>query len=343
MGWDVLVTARAFWVSGQAAHAALEGAGCRIMRSPKAGPIPQEELIGLLQGCQAVISASDPYNAAVFAACPELLMVSRCGVGTDSVDMRAATEAGVVATNTPGAMTDAVADYTFGLMLAIARRIVEGENLMRSGGWGEYPGVLIAGKTLGLVGFGQIGQGVARRAIGFGMRILAYDPPMAEAAATLSALSAGGAPPVEFVELDDLLAQSDFVSVHAPSLPETHGMFDSARFAQMKPSAYFINTARGALVDEQALVEALEQGTIAGAGIDVYRQEPMPADHPLRKAPRCVLTPHNAFNAVEAAEEMSRLSAENVLTLMRGERPKSVCNPDVWESPALRSAVNRGR
>jgi D-3-phosphoglycerate dehydrogenase / 2-oxoglutarate reductase len=340
MGWDVLVTARAFWVSGQAAHTALESAGCKVIRSPKAGPIPQEELIGLLQGCKAVIAASDPYNAAVFAACPDLQIVSRCGVGTDSVDYTAATEAGVIVTNTPGAMTDAVADYTFGLMLAIARRIVEGENLMRSGGWGEYPGVLIAGKTLGLVGFGQIGQGVARRAIGFGMRILAYDPPMAEAAATLSALSGGNAPPVEFVELDDLLAQSDFVSVHAPSMPETKGMFDAARFSQMKPSAYFINTARGALVNEQALQQALEAGTIAGAAIDVYQQEPMPPDHPLRKAPRCVLTPHNAFNAVEAAEEMSRLSAENVLTLLRGEQPGPTCNPAVWESPALRATVN---
>jgi phosphoglycerate dehydrogenase-like enzyme len=241
--------------------------------------------------------------------------------------MAAATEAGVVATNTPGAMTDAVADYTFALMLGIARRIPEGDALIRSGGWGEYPGVLVAGKTLGLVGAGQIGQGVLRRAQGFGMRILAYDPPLQ---------ARGGLDGATFTDLDTLLAESDFVSVHAPSMPETRNMFNAARFAQMKPSAYFINTARGALVDEEALRDALERGVIAGAATDVYQQEPLPADHPLRNAPRCVLTPHNAFNAVEAAAAMSLLSAEAILDLMHGKYPASVCNPAVWASPARR-------
>lgn len=330
MNWRVLVTARAFWVSGEAARADLTAAGCEVVDSPRAGPIPQPELIELLQGCQAVVAASDQYSAELFAACPDLKLVARCGVGIDSVDVPDATAAGVVVTNTPGAMTDAVADYTFGLMLALCRHIVEGDALMRGGGWGEYPGVLVSGKTLGLVGFGQIGQGVARRAVGFGMKILAYDPPMAAVAEGLASL-AGLPLPVEFVELDDLLARSDFVSVHAPNMPETHKMFNAERFSKMKPTAYFINTARGGLVDDDALIEALERGTIAGAAIDVYRQEPCPADHPLRKAPRCVLTPHNAFNAAEAASEMSRQCAASVIAMMRGERPASVCNPEVYE------------
>ncbi len=333
MTYNVLVTARAFWISGQAARAALESAGCQVQDSPQAGPVPEERLIELLQDCRAVVASSDPYNARVFAACPQLEIVSRCGVGTDSVDLAAATEAGVLITNTPGAMTDAVADYAFALMLGAARRLVESDALMRSGGWGEFAGTLVCGKTLGLVGFGQIGQGVARRAAGFGMRILAYDPPLA--AAGPGALPEG-LPAITFTDLDDLLAQSDFVSVHAPSTPETRGLFNAERFARMKPTAYFINTARGALVDEAALINALEAEQIVGAAIDVYRQEPLPPDHPLRRAPRCLLTPHNAFNAAEAAAGMSLFSAENILRLRRGERSACVCNPAVWDSPALR-------
>ena len=324
MAWKVLVTARAFWVSGQEAEAALESAGCEVVRSPQAGPIPEDLLIAQLQGCEGVIGSSDPYTKRVFTECPQLKVVARCGVGIDSVDLTGATETGVVVTNTPGAMTDAVADYTFALLLGITRRTHEGDALMRSGGWGEYPGILVCGKTIGLVGCGAIGQGVARRATGFGMRILAYDPPLAA--------SPNRPANIEFMELNELLAQSDFVSVHAPNLPETKGLFNAARFAQMKPTAYLINTARGALIDEPALIAALEQKQIAGAALDVFSQEPLPSDHPLRRAPRCLLTPHNAFNAAEAAAAMSLLSAESILDLMQGRRPVSVCNPAVWDS-----------
>jgi phosphoglycerate dehydrogenase-like enzyme len=330
MGWKVLVTARAFWVSGGKAKAALEAAGCEVVFSPEAGPLPEARLIELLQGCEAVIGSSDPYNASVFAQSPQLKTVARCGVGIDSVDVAAATAAGVIVTNTPGAMTDAVGDYTFALMLGVARRIHEGDALMKSGGWGEYPGVLVCGKTLGLVGLGQIGQAVARRAAGFGMRILAFDPPAQERGIPADL------PPVQFTDMETLLAESDFVSVHAPNLPETRQMFNAERFAQMKPTAYFINTARGALVDEAALIAALEQGTIAGAATDVYSQEPLPADHPLRRAPRALLTPHNAFNAAEAAEAMSVQSAENVLAVLRGENPAGLVNVAVMRSETLR-------
>src|SRR3954447_985766 len=154
MSWKVLVTARAFWVSGQAAEAALEAAGCEVVRSFRAGPLTEDELIAALDGCQAVIASSDPYNARIFAACPDLKIVARCGVGTDSVDMQAAADAGVVATNTPGAMSEAVADFAFGMMLCIARRLHEGDALMHSGGWDELRGSAVYGKTLGLVGVG---------------------------------------------------------------------------------------------------------------------------------------------------------------------------------------------
>ena len=330
----VFVTARAFWVSGIKAISRLEAAGWTIHQASKAGPLPEDELIEQMQECDAVIASSDPYSARVFAACPQLQIVSRCGVGIDSVDVAAATAAGVVVTNTPGAMTDAVADYTFALMLSLCRRIVEGDNLMRAGGWGEYPGVLVFGKTLGLVGMGQIGQGVLRRARGFAMQILAYDPLLAASA------DAANFPDVRFVDLETLLQESDFVSVHAPNLPETKGMFGAAQFALMKQSAYFINTARGALVDEAALVAALHGGEIAGAATDVYSVEPLPSDHPLRSAPRCVITPHNAFNAVEAAAAMSLISAQNLLDLKAGAIPQGVCNPAVLGVPNLRLTLD---
>jgi phosphoglycerate dehydrogenase-like enzyme len=149
-----------------------------------------------------------------------------------------------------------------------------------------------------------------------------------------------GLPPIKSVTLEELLAQSDYVSAHAPSLPETRQMFNAERFARMKPTAYFINTARGALVDEAALVNALENGVSAGAGIDVYQKEPVPPDHPLRCAPRCVVTPHNAFNAVECVEEMNRLCVDSILDLRDGRTHEYVCNPDVWDSPALRARTD---
>ena len=328
MAWKVLTSARAFWVSGQAAQTALEAAGCEVVPSLRPGPYSEEDSIPMLQGYDAVIASSEPYNARVFAACPQLKLVARCGVGTDAVDMAAAAAAGVVVTNTPGAMTEAVADYTFALMLGIARRLPESDAMMRSGGWGEFRGVLVHGKTLGLVGVGRIGQAVAQRARGFSMRVLAYDP--------ILQASGKADPDIEFVTLDELLAQSDYVSAHVPSLPETVKMFNAERFARMKPTAYFINTARGTLVDEADLLAALQGGVIAGAAIDVYAKEPCPADSPLRHAPNCVLTPHNAFNALESTIEMSRQSAQSVLDLLQGRLPANVCNPAVWDSPHLR-------
>lgn len=329
MTWRVLVTARAFWVSGQEAEAALEAAGCEVVRSARPGPLSEEELIAELAGCQGVIGSSDPYNARVFAACPELKIVARCGVGTDSVDMKAATEAGVVATNTPGAMSEAVADFAFGMMLCIARNLHEGHALMRSGGWNELRGSSVYGKTLGLVGVGRIGRAVAQRAQGFRMRVLAYDPALADS----------GAEGLEFTDLETLLRESDYVSAHAPATPETIGMFDATKFRMMKPTAYFINTARGALVNEADLIAALESETIAGAALDVYSKEPLPADHALRRAPRCLLEPHNAFNALESTQEMSRQSAVSVLDLYKGRRPDNVCNPDVWNSAQRRVQI----
>jgi phosphoglycerate dehydrogenase-like enzyme len=335
MGARVLVTARAFWHGGEAAEERLRAAGFEVDRAPRCGPCTAAELAPLLQDRDAVIASADAYTAALFAACPRLKAVARWGIGIDSVDLEAATAAGVVVTNTPGTVTEAVADYAFAMLLGIARRIAEGDAVMRAGGWGELPGSLVWGKTLGLVGYGQIGQAVARRAAGFAMRVLAYDPYQATLAP--DAPQAIGRPAAEFVALDELMALSDYVSVHAAATPETRGMFDAARLALMKPTAYFINTARGALVDEDALRAALDEGLIAGAAVDVYSAEPLPPDHPLRAAPRCVLTPHTASMAVEAVAATTDRVAANLIALWHGDRAgAAVVNPAVWDSPALR-------
>lgn len=326
-GWRVLATSRAFWSHAAEGLRQLEAAGCEVIRPAQFGKYTADELVALLEGCDASLASSEGYDARVFAACPDLKVVARVGVGYDAVDVEAATAAGVVCTNTPGAMVDAVADFAVGLILTCARRISELDRLVHAGGWSELSGTLVSGKTLGIVGYGQIGRAVARRLTGFDMRVLAYDP----------FVSGSAEPQAEMVTLERLLNESDFVTVHAPACPATARLFDASRFAQMKRTAFFINTSRGMLVDEAALMEALEAETIAGAALDVTCEEPLPADHPLRQAPRVVLTAHNAFNAREAAARMCNIAAGQVLLLMRGIAPAATINPSVYEAPNLRA------
>jgi phosphoglycerate dehydrogenase-like enzyme len=323
-----LATSRAFWSSAEEGIRALEDAGCEMVRPESFHKYPSEELVELLRDCDASLASSEAYDEVVFAACPRLKIVSRCGVGYDAVDVKAATRAGVVCANTPGAMVDAVADFTVGLILMCARRMGELDAIVHAGGWAELTGTLVTGKTLGLVGFGQIGRAVATRMSGFDMRILAYDPAPGDVG-----------PGVARVPMDVLLAESDFVSLHAPATAETARMFGARQFTAMKRQAYFVNTSRGALVDEAALVEALNAGTIAGAALDVTVEEPLPADHPLRSTPNLILTAHNAFNAREAASRMCNMAARHVLMLLEGAAPAATINPEVYDSPVLRCSL----
>lgn len=324
-GWRVLVTSRAFWNHGRDGIALMEAAGCELIRPARYGPELSADLIGLLQGCDASLASAEDYTARVFAGAPTLKMVARCGVGYDAVDLTAATAAGVVCTNTPGINVDAVADFTVGLILALARRITELDRMTRDGGWSEVSGVLLMGKTVGIVGLGHIGRAVARRMAAFGSEILATDPHVTRSTEIAS-----------MVPFDALLARSDIITVHAPSSPDTAGMFDAAAFASMKPGAYFVNTARGSIVVEEALLDALQAGHLAGAALDVVRQEPLPTDSPLRGVPNLILTAHNAFNAREAAARMCTMTAEQIVSLMRGVVPAATLNPGVYRSTALR-------
>ena len=336
MSWKVLITASGFRRTGQAAQQRLGQAGCELVSPPRSGPFLAAELTPLLSQADAVLASLDEFSAGVLASpsAARVKIISRWGVGYDSIDVSAATKQGIVVAYTPGLLDESVADYAFALLLALARRVHESHLAVRDGDWKPTWGNDVAGKTLGIVGCGRIGLAVARRANGFNMRVLAFSPrPKADAEKT----------GVKFVPLDQLLAESDFVSLHAALTTQSRGLLGEAQFARMKPAAYLINTARGALVDEAALVRALHENRLAGAAVDVFTTEPLPADSPLRSAPNLLLSPHQASSTFETGERVSFAAAQAILDLMNGRQPQNTLNPEVFNSPALRAVVTDGR
>jgi phosphoglycerate dehydrogenase-like enzyme len=329
--WKVLVTAEPIKTVGEQARQLLLKAGCEIVFAPQFGPLKEEALISALDGMSAVIASHDAYNAAALSspAASKLKIIARWGVGYDSIDVAAATRNGIVVTYTPGILDDAVADYTFALLLARARRIHEVHAAVLRGDWISRWGDDVGGKTLGIVGFGRIGKAVARRAAGFNMRILVH-----------SAHQQADVAGVEFVSLEKLLAESDFVSLHAALNSTTRGMIGEEQFRQMKPTAHLINTGRGALVDEAALVRALNEHRIAGAALDVYIEEPLPPGHPLLSAPNILFSPHQSSCGRGTGERVSLTAAQSIVDLMRGKKPQLLLNPEVFGSPQLRAAIS---
>lgn len=260
----------------------------------------------------------DRIDAAVLARAPNLRVVANCAVGFDNVDLAAATAAGVCVTNTPDVLTEATAELAFALLMACARRLGEGERLVRSGTWTGWAldqliGTGLLGKTLGIVGFGRIGQALARRALGFGMRVLYADPHEVSAA------------PAHRVSLDELFATADAVSLHCPLAAETRHLVDARRLALMKPTAILVNTSRGGCVDEAALIRALTDGWIFGAGLDVYAREPG-IEPCLLDCPRLVLAPHIGSATTEARTAMAQLCADAVISVLRGDLPGNLVN-----------------
>ena len=297
-----------------------------VVPYPAGRPLDEAGIRQAAEGCIGIVSQlMDPIREAVLST-PGLKVVSNVAVGFDNIDVAAATAHKVMVTNTPGVLDDATSDFAFALLMAASRRIVEGDNFTRQGrfqGWAidMMLGADVFGATLGLVGIGRIGRGVAHRAKGFNMRVLYYDPhPLPPDAEQQLGASR--------VELGRLLAESDFVSVHVPLTQETHHMLSTAQFESMKRSAILINTSRGPVVDEAALVQALTAKKIAGAGLDVYEREP--AVHPgLISMPNVVLAPHIASATVRSRSEMSAMAARNIATAARGGRPPNLVNPEV--------------
>ncbi|HVA88277.1 MAG TPA: phosphoglycerate dehydrogenase [Chloroflexota bacterium] len=306
----------------------LENAGLELRFQSFPRDSPAAELISHLQGCFAVLAAGHRYTEEVFAALPELCVVARLGVGFDAIDLAAATRRGVCITTTPGALEWAVADHTMGLILNLAHHIGQDDRAIRRGEWRQFYGLDVTGKTLGLVGLGRIGQLVAQRARGFDMRILAHEPRPDPAFVERHG--------IELVLLDHLLAQSDFVSLHLPLTPQSTRLLNSERLALMKPGAYLINTARGGLIDEDALFDALQGGRLGGAGLDVRDPEP-PHDPRFSNLENIVLTPHVAGLTDGRWLACGAMAATGILRVLRGERPDGLVNAEVWESPARRT------
>ena len=281
-----------------------------------AEPATEERLIEIGRDADALLTLlSDPITRRVLAGCPNLKIVAQYAVGYDNIDLAAAKELGIVVTNTPGVLTDATADFTFALLLAAARKITVADRLVREGGFKRWEtdmllGMDLRGKTLGIVGFGRIGAAVARRALGFGMKVTYYN--RSRANPTIERLNGA-----TYVELEELLEESDVVSLHCSLNEQSHHLIDAAALVRMKPSAILINTSRGPVVDEAALVEALRDGTIAAAGLDVFEREPRVTSG-LLMLENVVLAPHLASATVEARTRMAEMCSEAILAVARG-------------------------
>lgn len=293
----------------------------------------EERIAAARDACVLVVSQAE-VPAALCEAARRLVGVVRTGIGLDTVDLPGATRHGVCVAHVPDFCYDEVADTTWALVLAVTRKVLLADRMVRSGRWdpgGLLPMHRLRGRTLGLVGFGHIARKVAERGRAFGVRLVAADPYVDAAAMAREG--------VEKASLDDLLARADIVSLHTPLTEETRRMIGAAAFARMKPGAILINTSRGGVVDQQALVDALRSGRLAGAGLDVQSPEPPAPDNPLLGMDTVVLTPHYASTTVEALQELAAKVNRQVVQLLRGEWPTYLANPAVREQPACRLAA----
>ena len=288
------------------------------------GKLAEADLLELLPQCDSVIAGGETYSAAILAASPHLRGIARTGVGYDAIDLAAANARKIAVTITPGANQEAVAEHVFGLLLALTRDVLAQDRAIRSAQWARtaLPRP-IRGRTMGIIGLGRIGRAVATRAIAFGMTGVAFDP-----VGDHEDFNARHG--VVRVEFDELLARSDVVSLHLPLVDATRGLFDRSVFGRMKPGAVLINTARGGLIVEPDLVEALESGHLAGAGLDVFDREPPPAEHRLWALPNVVLSAHMAGIDTLAMSDMASMAAQCLVDLHQGRWPAPcVVNPEV--------------
>ena len=290
---------------------------------------PREEVLRRLKDKEALICLlTEKVNDELLQAAPKLKIAANVAVGFDNIDLVACTKRGVVATNTPNVLDDTTADFAWTLLMAVARRLGEADALARSGNWkgwdlDQLVGTDVWGKTLGIVGFGRIGRAMARRANGFQMKTI-YTDAVRAGASVEKELGA------EYRDMNALLAEADFISVHTPLLPETRGLFNAEKFGRMKPTAFLINTSRGPVVNEGDLVAALENGKIAGAALDVFEKEP--AIHPGLRRANVVLAPHIASASLETRAKMACMAAENVVALLQGRQPANVLNPEALKT-----------
>ena len=299
----------------------LKAAGFDLVYPKKKEQMTEPELLDLLGGAVASLAGSEPYTKRVLDAHPGLRVIARAGVGYDAVDTEAATAHGVAVAITPNTNHDAVAELTFTHILALAKNLIGLHTGTIQGKWPRKATLPLRGRTLGIAGLGRIGKAVALRGECFGMKLIAYEPFPDHAFAKAHGLT--------FVTFDELLTQSDYLTLHMPAIKESRHIINRATLSKMKPTAFVINTARGSLINEADLAEALRAQTIAGAGLDVFEKEP-PGDHPLFKSENVVVTPHVAGVDLQSRDDMAQSAAEAIVSLMKGEWPaEKIVNPEV--------------
>lgn len=317
MKQKVLIAARSFSRSA-AAKAVLEDQGYELILNPYDRPLEESELVEMIKGVNALVAGNDAVTAAVIAAgAPSLKIIAKHGVGYNNIDLRAAQKYGIPVTVAPGANSRSVAELAFGLMLAIARHIPQMDHSVRNGSWARFTGNELGDKVLGIVGMGNIGGELAKRAVGFDMKVVAYD-----VFPNHQFVNQYG---VSYLPLAEVIAQADFLSLHAPSTPATIGLINQQTLSTMKKSAFLINTARGDLVNEADLYAALSQGIIAGAALDTFACEPL-KDSPLLDLANIIFTPHAGAATQEAVVRTGLIGAEEIVRVLSGQPPRNaVC------------------
>jgi glyoxylate reductase len=301
---------------------------------PEYAPPPKKTIIEKAKNVDALATLlSDKIDVEVFDAAPKLKIVSQLAVGFDNIDIPEATKRGIYVTNTPEVLTDTTADFSWALLMAVARRVAEADKYVRVGKWkvGWHPSMIqgrdVYGATIGIVGAGRIGYAMAKRATGFDMKILFYDViPRPEIEKDFEAKK---------VDLNTLFKESDFVSIHVPLTKETHHLVNAERLSIMKKTAYLINNSRGPVVDEKALIDALQRNEIGGAGLDVFEQEPISMDNPLLKFENVVLAPHISSASYETRSKMAEMVADNLVAFFEGKKPPNLLNPDAMKAKPL--------
>lgn len=308
----VLVTPRSFGLDDPSLKQELARSVSTVRYLPSPGLKP-DELIPVVGDVDGWIAGLDQIERRVIEAAPRLKVIARYGAGTELVDLDAAREHGVVVTNAPGANAESVAELTIGFLFALARQLEAAASATRAGRWSAVRGLTVAGRTVGLVGFGAIGKAVARRCVALGCRVLAHDP-----AADVPFADAHG---IEIVEIDRMLVEADFVSLHVPLLPETRSLVDDEFLSKMRSGSFLINTARGDLVDESALLRALQKRHLAGAALDTLAEEPPPVGHPLLQLESVIVTPHIGAHTDGATAAMGKMALQDCLAVLLGRAP----------------------
>ncbi|MCY4475630.1 MAG: C-terminal binding protein [Chloroflexi bacterium] len=284
----------------------------------------EETLANLATDADIIMFCFAQVTGKVLRAAEKCMVASRYGIGVDNIDIPSATELGIVVTNVPDYCMDEVTDHAIGMILALNRRLLPHDSQVKEGGWHDVvldqPMHRTRGATLGILGYGRIGRAIAEKAVGFGMNLIAYDP-MIEPGQTIDG--------TEITTFEDVLRRSHFITVHTPLTPETEGMIGPDQLAMMMPGSIIVNCARGGIIQEQALADALNSGHLAGAGLDVLEPAPPPDDHPLLATPNIIITPHTAFFSQASTVELERRTAQEALRVLSGNPPENLINPDV--------------